>query len=261
MRSLLIRCYPAHWRARYEDEFLAILGERPLGPYDVADILLGAVDARLRSRRAGASHSKGRGLPMSLRVGGISAIVGAVILAVSWFGTLTGSLPLDGRVLTGLIVLGLVFLLVALTILSAAQARVRPRMVWAAFGLAALGAVGYTVGLLGLIGVNEGDLPAGSIGETIAPIAFVVGGLAAVIGFALFGTATYRTGTLSRAGAVLLAVGPALGAVAWILAMNVAWDLGGTVFLGAMTCFLAGWVVLGIAAIRVDGATTSARPA
>jgi hypothetical protein len=261
MRSVLIRLYPSRWRERYGDEFLAILEERPLGPYDIADILLGAFDARLRSQRAGATHSNERGLSMSLRVGGIAAIVGAVILAVSWFGALSGTLPLDGRVLAGLIILGLVFLLVALTILSAAQARVRPRMVWAAFGLAMIGAVGYTIGLLGLMGVNEGDLPAGSVGVTIAPFAFVVGGLAAVVGFALFGIATYRTGTLSRTGAVLLAVGPASGAVAWLLAMNVSWDLGGTLFLGAMACFLAGWVVLGIAAIRLDRPTTAARPA
>ena len=50
MRSFLIRCYPARWRARYGDEFEAILEERPLGPFDVADILLGALDARLRQR-------------------------------------------------------------------------------------------------------------------------------------------------------------------------------------------------------------------
>ena len=51
MRSLLIRCYPARWRDRYGDEFEAILDERPLGPFDVADILLGALDARLRHAR------------------------------------------------------------------------------------------------------------------------------------------------------------------------------------------------------------------
>ena len=28
---LLLRCYPARWRARYGDEFAAVLDERPLG--------------------------------------------------------------------------------------------------------------------------------------------------------------------------------------------------------------------------------------
>ena len=100
MRRLLIRCYPARWRARYGDEFLALLEERPLGPYDVPDILLGALDARLRSQRAAgstergllhvASHRRHRRHPRCLT------------LAVSWFGTLFGALPFDGRFIVGL---------------------------------------------------------------------------------------------------------------------------------------------------------------
>ena len=50
MTRLLLRCYPARWRARYGDEFEALLDEASLGPFDVADILLGAIDARLRLR-------------------------------------------------------------------------------------------------------------------------------------------------------------------------------------------------------------------
>ena len=38
MRRFLVRLYPADWRARYGDEFEALLEERPLGPFDVADI-------------------------------------------------------------------------------------------------------------------------------------------------------------------------------------------------------------------------------
>ena len=53
--NLLLRCYPARWRARYGDEFAAVLDERPLGPFDVADVLLGALDAHLHLRGLGAS--------------------------------------------------------------------------------------------------------------------------------------------------------------------------------------------------------------
>jgi hypothetical protein len=255
----LIRCYPARWRARYGDEFEAILEERPLGPYDVADILLGALDARLRSRPAGAANPQGRGLSMSLRVGGIAAIAGALILAVSWFGTAFGALPLDGRALVALIFVGLAALLLALTILSAFQARALPRLVWTAFALAAVGAIAYTVGMIALIGVNEGDVT--EDGQTFAAVTYVVGGLAAIVGFALFGIATFRSGVLSRPGAVLLAVGPALGAVAWVLTFTVAWDVGAMVMLGAVICFLTGWIVIGIAAIRLDRPTTELRTA
>ncbi len=259
MRTILVRCYPARWRARYGDEFLALLEERPLGPYDVADILLGALDARLRSHRAVGSPE--RGLPMSLRVGGLAAIAGALILTVSWFGTIFGALPFDGRILVALILLGLASLIVALTILSAFQARTLPRLVWTAFALSVVGAIGYMAGMLGMIGVEEGAVSSGGVGKTIADVAFAVGGVAAVIGFALFGIATYRSGVLSRPGAIMIAVGPALGALAWIATFTVSWDVGGLLFLAAMACFLTGWIVLGIAAIRVDQRAAIASPA
>lgn len=49
----LLRLYPASWRRRYEEEFLAMLGEyRSLRFTDVLDIILGAVDAHIQRRRA-----------------------------------------------------------------------------------------------------------------------------------------------------------------------------------------------------------------
>jgi hypothetical protein len=259
MKTILVRCYPARWRARYGDEFLALLDERPLGPYDVADILLGALDARLRSRRA--AGSPGRGLPMSLRLGGIAAILGALTLTISWFGTLFGALPFDGRFIVGLTLVGLALLLLALTILSAFQARTMPGLVWTAFTLCAIGAIGYVLGGLGVVGVNEGDVPTGSIGETVAQLGLAVGGPAAVVGFALFGIATVRSGVLSRTGGVLLALGPVLMAIAWFVAAGVDWNIGGLVMLAAVACFMVGWIVLGIAAIRLDRSAAVASPA
>jgi hypothetical protein len=76
MKALLIRCYPAAWRERYGDEFASILDERPLGPFDVADIFLGALDARLRLRDRRAVVTQRKGFTMSLRIGGIAAILG-----------------------------------------------------------------------------------------------------------------------------------------------------------------------------------------
>jgi hypothetical protein len=43
----LIGLYPQTWRDRYEDEFLALLAERPPDPLDRLDIVRGAIDARL----------------------------------------------------------------------------------------------------------------------------------------------------------------------------------------------------------------------
>ena len=55
----LLRLYPPAWRARYEEEFLAAVGQRALGAQDVVDIVSGAIDAWLSAdvRRATSQHS------------------------------------------------------------------------------------------------------------------------------------------------------------------------------------------------------------
>jgi len=50
--TLLLRLYPPSWRVRYGEEFLALLADMRLSPIDLLDIALGALDARLASRRA-----------------------------------------------------------------------------------------------------------------------------------------------------------------------------------------------------------------
>ena len=39
MKSILVRLYPRSWRARYGEEFLDLLEQRPLSPSDVLDAL------------------------------------------------------------------------------------------------------------------------------------------------------------------------------------------------------------------------------
>ncbi|HLV79868.1 MAG TPA: hypothetical protein VKT32_06275 [Chthonomonadaceae bacterium] len=53
--DLLARLYPAGWRARYGEEFLALLEQQPITPGTVLDIVLGALDARLHPQR----HTQG----------------------------------------------------------------------------------------------------------------------------------------------------------------------------------------------------------
>jgi hypothetical protein len=43
----MVRLYPRAWRERYEDEFVALLEERPASVLDVYDLALGALDAWL----------------------------------------------------------------------------------------------------------------------------------------------------------------------------------------------------------------------
>lgn len=48
----LVRLYPRAWRERYEEEFVALLDERPASLFDLRDIALGALDAWLRPQVA-----------------------------------------------------------------------------------------------------------------------------------------------------------------------------------------------------------------
>ena len=208
MKRLLIRVYPARWRARYGDEFEAILDERPLGPFDVADILLGALDARLRLRgRRDAISPPTRGFPMSLRIGGLAAIAFGVLVAVSIGGSI-GILPpsLDPAFQLVFFSVASLLLLLALVGLSATQARAHPRLIWAAVAIPAAGAVLTLVGMLGMALFGDNAVVAGVSSWYF----FMFGIMAAFLGSALFAIATYRTGTLSRPGAALVAIGTAI---------------------------------------------------
>jgi hypothetical protein len=217
MTSFLVRCYPARWRARYGDEFEAMLEERPLGPFDVADILLGAFDAQLRQRGHGGDSPHARRFTMSLRVGGIAAIAGASLIVVVI--ALTGGRT-EGSVdaVTIALLVALAALLVALTGMSAFQARTNPRLVWAAFAVTAVGTVLiFIAGVSDLAGAGPGDWRDG-------PLPFGV--VALGLGSAAFGIATYRASVLSRKGASSLAIGPAIGFVGVVAVSQDLWGLG-----------------------------------
>jgi hypothetical protein len=238
MRSLLVRCYPARWRERYGDEFLAVLEERPLAPFDVADILLGALDARLRSRGRDVAGHHARGFIMSLRIGGIAAILGAALLGLA--GLMASDLLVDVQdpVPEATFVLGLVALLVALTGLSAFQGRAYPRTSWTAFGLAAFGMLVILFTLASRPWASD-DLWG----------MFFAGTVATLGGVLLFAITTYVTAALSRVGAVLIAGGIVVALIQPIMAVG----LAGVAI---------GWLVLGIDAVRRDRPRVeAARPA
>jgi cytochrome b6-f complex iron-sulfur subunit len=64
----LLRLFPRAWRARYEQEFLALIEDRPPGVRDALDIVLSACDARLRPQ-AWAVQSEARGQLMMQSAG------------------------------------------------------------------------------------------------------------------------------------------------------------------------------------------------
>jgi hypothetical protein len=257
VRQLLVRCYPAAWRARYGDEFAALLDERPLGPFDVADVLLGAVDAQLHLRGHGAASEHRKGFAMSLRIGGYAAIVSGLL----WLIVLTANainngaesgVPWIGPVLVALVVANLV----ALIGLSAFQARRYPVLTWAAFAIPALGAVVALLATAGIAinGSTERELIGGLSGWAIASLGF----LALVVGSGLFGLATLRARSLDRWASALLIIG-SLGVV--ILLGGVAGGLFPEPLVPIsivvlVLLFPAGWVAMGISALRIDRPAT-----
>jgi hypothetical protein len=248
----LIRLYPARWRERYGDEFAAMLEERPVGPFDAADLILGALDAHLHLRGLGAASEHQKGFAMSLRIGGYAAIVGGLI----WLLALVANAVNDGRE-DGATVIGIGVIvatgatLIALIGLSAFQSRRRPLLTWAAFAIPCVGAV---VGLLGwaammVTGDSDAVVVAGLSAWAIASI----GLLALVLGSSLFALATWLTRSLSRGASVLLGIGallvvPALIGVTGGFLPSPASEI---LVVGTLLLFPLGWVGLGLSALRV----------
>jgi hypothetical protein len=253
--TLLLRLYPARWRARYGDEFALVLADRPLGPFDVADVLLGALDAHLHLRGLGAASEHRKGFAMTLRIGGYAAILGGLL----WFIILAANLANDGSeagvpwigpVLVGAVVATLV----ALIGLSAFQARRYPVLTWAAFAVPAAGAV---VALLATVaiainGSTDREIIGGLTGWAVASLGF----LALVVGSGLFALATLRARSMPRAASALLLAGavvtvPALGGLSGGLVPDAMVQV---LIVTTMLLFPAGWVALGVSALRVDRA-------
>ena len=261
MRQFLIRLYPAVWRARYGDEFEALLEERPIGPFDVADIILGAIDARLRLRGRRSVLTQTRGFTMSLRIGGMAAIVTGATWGFALVAS-TGLLPgieagNDQGVQFAIFTVGGLALLVALIGLSAFQAREHPALIWAAFTVPAVGTVVALIGLIGLTLLDDAPLVAGMSSWYL----FAFGMLAAFVGSGLFAIASYRTGALSRRGSALLVVGSVLIVPAMIGSGTGFDGLTTVLFIITIVGFSLGWIVLGASAVRVGNAAVDAQPA
>jgi hypothetical protein len=247
MIRALLRLYPARWRARYGEEFAVVLGERPLGPYDVADVVLGAIDARLHLRGVGAAAHRTRAFSMTLRIGGYAALVGGPL----WVLSLAGASAMAGELAQlwlPLIAVATGILLVALSGLSAFQARRYPVLVWLSFTIPALGALVSIVGLIGM--TLFGDLR--FIGDYSAWVVWMVGMLAMFGGSALFGFVTWASRTLSRPGSLLLAAGSTAVFPLMGIGNNLPAPFAQFVMLGILSLFALGWAVLGVSALRLD---------
>jgi hypothetical protein len=76
--SRLLRLYPRPWRDRYQEEFVALMSERPPSLADRLDIVRGAIDARLQPQLQGPDRLPDRSGFATLA--GFGLLVGAVII-------------------------------------------------------------------------------------------------------------------------------------------------------------------------------------
>jgi hypothetical protein len=192
MIRLLIRCYPRSWRARYGAEFAAVLAERSLSPFDVADVLLGALDAHLRLRGLATGSVGGRGFGMSQRVAGYAAIWAGIL----WLFALFGYSSM-------FIVAAAIAFVVALVGLSAGPGRSDPSRTWAPVAVGTAGAVSAAIGAVTLA-MNGWN----SSWETGYPFVLLLVGVGGVYSAsAIFAVRALRERTFSRRSSQLLLVG------------------------------------------------------
>jgi hypothetical protein len=243
MIGLLLRIYPAAWRARYGDEFAAMLETRHLGPYDVADVVLGAIDAHLHLRGSRAASAQRRGIAMSVRIGGGAAIIGGVLLLLGFAWAAWDPADEDPGAL--LILPAFAALLVGLVGLSAFQARKHPALIWAAFAVPALGILVAVVGMIGMAANGDREVVAGIRGWDL----FALGGLAMIVGSALFAIATFQTRVFPRSGSALLAFGSLAAIIAG--AASIAGGPAELLSAAAILGYSIGWMALGWSGVRI----------
>lgn len=252
MIALLLHFYPAAWRARYGDEFEWLLLERPLGPFDVADLLLGALDAQLNLRGLGAASTHGRGFPMSLRIGGYAGILAGLLWLVALVGNAINNGSETGAAWLFLVVpLATLATLVALAGMSAFQARRYPVLTWVAFAVPAAGAAVALFAMVAMTVVSNTDRP---LVAGVSPwLLSMFGLIGLMVGSGLFALVTWRVRSLSRGAAALLA----LGAVGVVPALSgttggmLPTALAAPMMIGSVLAFSGGWVALGVSALRV----------
>ena len=258
MIALLLRLYPAGWRARYGDEFALLLAERTLGPFDVADVALGALDAHLHLRGLGSWSEHRKGFPMSLRLGAYGAIAGGALMLMGLVWSSVDTADSDPGIWVFLA--GMLALLVALAGLSAFQAREHPVLVWAAFLLPAVGGAVTTLGVLGMGVAADRPIVGGQSGWFF----FIVGLLATIAGSVLFAAATWVTGALPRTGALLLGITCGVSLAAFVVSIagaDAIWESVRPLFVFAYLAFPVGWVLFGAVALRADRRAVLPSPA
>lgn len=95
----LIALYPRSWRDRYEDEFLALLSDRPPDPFQRLDIARGALDARLHPqvREAPSAPETPEPAPRRAVRAGWITLAGGVVWIAALVVAINGPIVTEGE--------------------------------------------------------------------------------------------------------------------------------------------------------------------
>ncbi len=140
----LVGLYPAAWRQRYGEEFLALLEDQPPGAIEVIDVAWGAIDAHLFPQAP-----EGR-FRMFTRLAGLAAIGAGGALLVGFTGLNEITVPVF-----------YVLAIVGLVGIHLRQVAVRPALAWFGF-LVPLLALAWGIGFVvltrvGVLPTNGGE--------------------------------------------------------------------------------------------------------
>lgn len=91
----LLGLYPREWRERYDEEFAALLEQRPPSVMDAVDIALGALDARLHPQLAEGMELRAANVPRTAVLTLLWAYAGFIV-AGSGFRKVTEDGPFPG---------------------------------------------------------------------------------------------------------------------------------------------------------------------
>jgi hypothetical protein len=219
--------YPAPWRHRYGEEFLALLEDRPPRGLQLVDVVWGALDAHLFPQAP-----EGR-FRMFTRIAGIAALLAGVAILMGFLFFIPNVNEYTVPAFYGLATVGLVGI-------HLRQVSVRPGLAWLGFLLALLGLVsgiGFVVlTRIGVIPTSGGELGwlagialwigssalgAVMLATRVFPIscglAFAIGSPIAMIGL-VAGSATLSGGVLD----ILGQVGIVIYALGWL---GIGWSL------------------------------------
>ncbi len=257
--SILLRLYPPDWRARYEQELVALLADTVLTPSAVLDVALAALDVRLSRdypSEAGADRKVRR--PMLDRLAPLAIVLGGAYLTILVVMLIALGVP-EGVPSNALLVLLLYVVpfavgLLAVGIGGVALGRLGPDPVARALGLVASAfGLGLAVAIFAMFFID-------GIGWVWLSLLMPAFALAS----GLLGLRILTAGPEVRLQGVLLTAG-LVAAIAWAVgwylegssATSSAQEMASLIQTIGFGVLFVGWLAVGLLDLRGDSVSTA----